>query len=161
MKKTNNYLLILPLVFIFWTCGNSNQTHQELPDFMKILPGIWYNENSGTYEEWRYQDGNLFGKSYKIAEADTIITESLKLFKNNLTYVYEATVIGQNDNNPILFKLSSEIKNKIVFINPDHDFPQKIVYHFINDNTMEVFVSEMAEDLEKGFTLKFVKINNL
>ncbi|MCB2222089.1 MAG: hypothetical protein KQI35_17025 [Bacteroidetes bacterium] len=161
MKKTFSHLMIISLLLILWTCGNSTQNDQSLSDLIQKLPGTWYNANSGKFEEWHQQDGNLSGKSYQLNEMDTIIHEFLKIERNNGSYIYVATVIGQNDNQPIAFKLSEKTENKLVFENPDHDFPQKIIYHFINDSTMEVFVNEIAEDLEKGFILKFNKINNL
>ena len=60
---------------------------------------------------------------------------------------YIATVGNQQ---PILFALVESSNNKYVFENKEHDFPQRLIYYFINENSIKVFVEgEMDGKLEK------------
>lgn len=74
-----------------------------------------------------------------ITATDSIPLESIVLKKEGDDIFYIPTVKGQNNDQPVKFKLTSSSANQLVFENPAHDFPQKISY------TLETEGSLMAE----------------
>jgi hypothetical protein len=59
--------------------------------------------------------------------------------------IYSPTVKGQNNDESVDFKLSSESENTFVFENPKHDYPQKIVYKKVNENSLVATISGMQQ----------------
>ncbi len=126
----------------------------------KKLKGVWENtKRPGTYEEWGYEiDENgktIFdfkGRGYKVVNGKEVLTEELRFINEGDEWYYEATV--NHNSGPVKFKLTSFQENKWVFENPEHDFPQKIVYEWLSATELKVYVSAG----EKGFVVNFKKV---
>jgi hypothetical protein len=106
---------------------------QQLHDFdFHRLKGNWIKKStSGTeIEHWEENNEGFTGYGAKIQNADTLITEALRIFKHNGVWQYEAKVKNQNQGAPVLFTLTQSGRNGFTFENPEHDFPQKIRYTF-------------------------------
>jgi len=102
---------------------------QKLPD--GLLVENWKKENDSTYS----------GESYFINNKDTLHSESIKLIQKEEELSYTATVIGQNNDLPVAFKLTSAAENTFVFENPTHDYPQKITYKKVNAAQLTATIS--------------------
>lgn len=103
---------------------------QSINDFGFLL-GKWKMETpKGTiFEEWEVSDRTkLKGSSYKVKDNDTTLLENLELSIEDDGVYYIPTVINQNDGKPVRFKLISSKEQVYIFNNPEHDFPQTIVY---------------------------------
>ncbi len=116
-----------------------------LPNPVMNMKGSWVmkTDNAKIYEHW-YADGDsaLSGSSYRVTtEGDSILLEQLAIKFINDTLCYIPTVLDQNDSEPVIFKLSFQSNQSIIFENMQHDFPQKIEYHFIGLNEMRATVS--------------------
>lgn len=99
------------------------------------LTGLWEmrSGNEVRYESWELaNDTTLLGTGFKIRQADTVVLESLMLVFDKSTYWYIPTVPDQNDGKPVSFRLSSSTEKKFVFENPQHDFPQRIIYELFS-----------------------------
>jgi hypothetical protein len=72
------------------------------------------------------------GKNKTIRNGDTVFNEKLKIEKIGDEIFYIADV--KHNAAPVYFKLTSLNDNEAVFENPQHDFPQKIVYKNIDGN---------------------------
>jgi hypothetical protein len=78
------------------------------------------------------------------------------------TVFYTPTVPDQNDAKPVPFRMVSYEGHVVVFENPDHDFPQRIVYRFVpriadavDADSMYVSVSSLAgEGIDFAFRRK-------
>ncbi len=127
----------------------------NFPDF---LIGNWKVENKEIYEEWEFvSEIELKGKSYKIINGKSEITEYLSITKKENKIVYSANVINQNDGHIIEFNLNFIDNKTYSFENPNHDFPQKIIYHIISENKLFV---EVVGDNDKGFSFNLFRIIN-
>jgi hypothetical protein len=71
---------------------------------------------------------------------------------------YEATVSDQNSGKPVRFKLIGLTDNKMIFFNPEHDFPKKVEYEFLDDNHLLATVGDGKGDLGKTFIIKFTRV---
>lgn len=117
-----------------WLVGNWEYTQSEIPTFE-----TWWKENDST----------LSGYSYAVRNGDTIVTERLLWQLREGESYYILTVDGQNDNEAIVFKLSSSLADQWIFENPTHDFPQKITYTKIDENQLTAEISAKTDSSER------------
>lgn len=119
--------------------AEEGQAGKSIPDFEKLiwLKGTWVARPSSrdgnrdsdmvSVEIWKRIDAHtLEGHSYTIKEGDTVFTEKLKLEQNEKGIFYVATV--PHNPGPVYFKLVRVDENEAVFENPEHDFPNRIIY---------------------------------
>jgi hypothetical protein len=119
------------------------------------LAGLWVAEQEGerpVYEEWwKTPEGNLQGKSYIIYAGDTSVNELLELKADDGSVYYIATVSNQNGNKPVYFEMQPQLTDsEYVFTNPEHDFPQRIVYRRIDNDSLLAVVSGGDSQFEVG-----------
>lgn len=147
MKKLNVFTLssFLATSFLF---GFSQE------NFPNFLEGKWKIEGGESYEEWtKHGDNSLKGISYSIKNGEFKLSEYLDIKVVNKDVYYIPTVIGQNYNQEIRFKLR-KVDNSYNFENPLHDFPKKITYTFIRADSLIVEVSDGGKKL---FSYKMIK----
>ncbi|WP_293894296.1 DUF6265 family protein [Flavobacterium sp.] len=108
-----------------WLIG---EWEQKLPD--GILKETWIKQNDSTFS----------GNSYFITK-DTVHFESIQLVQKAEELNYIATVVGQNDDKDVTFKLTSDTNNTFTFENPAHEYPQKIVYKKIASDRLIATIS--------------------
>ncbi len=91
------------------------------------------NGESTSYEHWTKQDENIFiGGSETIKNGDTVFNEKLRIEKIGDSIFYIADV--KHNPAPVYFKMTALKDDEVVFENPEHDFPQKIIYRQIEGN---------------------------
>jgi len=82
-------------------------------------------------EIWvKIDDATLHGSGLKLSGTDSILLERIELVSRENQIFYIPTVPDQNNALPVPFKLVQSEGNKFIFENPEHDFPQRITYHF-------------------------------
>ena len=112
------------------------------------LIGTWENksEEGDMVETWAKNNDSLYsGSSYFIKGKDTLHSESIQLTQKADVVLYTPTVKGQNNNQPISFQLTKQTPKQLVFENPKHDFPQKIVYQQITADSLVATISGMQQ----------------
>jgi hypothetical protein len=161
-RKITLYLLLLS-GFLF-SCNNqlSSEKKGNKLDSILWLPGVWENKDSllTTTETWeRFNDTVFSGKSVSVAGNDTVFSESIRLVQIVNTLFYMPTVEDQNQGKEISFKLTSFSPDCIVFENPSHDFPQKITYRKISNDSLIAEISGMENNRQKSeiFSMKRIK----
>jgi Domain of unknown function (DUF6265) len=117
---------------------------------LEKLSGTWVIHDGAKtqIESWSLNDSGLIGRGLVMNNADTTFVEELAISKLNETWVYQAKVSGQNNDQPIQFLLENQTNQLIAFANYAHDFPQRIVYEFLSDNHLQVYI-EGPRDGEK------------
>ena len=93
----------------------------------------WVSSNGDTksYEHWEKVSGTEFtGGSETIRGGDTIFSEKLSIELTGGEIIYFADV--KHNPEPVGFKLTGITESEAVFENPEHDFPQKITYRYID-----------------------------
>lgn len=126
MKKA---ILILVTILLFTSCGKSKQVSKIVGK--DWLLGKWENKSDegNLLEIWKKVNDSLFiGESYFLRGKDTLHSENIQLKQQGEDLFYTTTIQGQNNDKPVTFKQNVEIMKQLVFENPQHDYPRKIVY---------------------------------
>lgn len=108
------------------------------------LIGTWENktEKGNLYESWRQQDDKLLlGRSYFVEAGDTVMLETIRLAQLENGLYYLPTVKNQNGGKEIAFKASKIGTDSLVFNNLTHDFPQKIGYYKLGQDSLKAEIS--------------------
>ena len=145
MKKIALAITSLVLTVTVISCQNETKAEQHQIEKASWLIGKWENKSdSGLLtESWKKEnDSTYLGHSYFI-KGDTLHDEFVKLSEVGGNLVYSPVVKGQNDGKAIEFKMTSATATKLVFENPAHDFPKKIVYNKISDDSIVAEISGM------------------
>jgi hypothetical protein len=125
-----------------WIIGS---WEQKLPD--GVITETWKKENDSTYS----------GESFFIVkEKDTTHLESIMLTQKGDDLLYIPTVSGQNNNEPVMFTLTSDAGNTFSFENPSHDYPQKITYKKISDTNLLATISgkQQGKDSTESYPMR-------
>ena len=134
------------LTFTFISCHFAGKQKNAIPGNENVQPigkviwlvGNWQkqSEKGILTEAWRkLDDSTLVGRSYLISEADTLLLESIRLEQRTGKLYYIPTVSDQNEGQPVVFAQTNLTDSTVIFENPKHDFPQKITYSLlVNDS---------------------------
>jgi hypothetical protein len=139
MKKTILYIIACS----FLACNSKKETV-----IFPWIHGRWTLEDGDIKitETWKQQDDHtLIGVSFVVSDKDTLVTELMSIQKMENEWVFIAKV---NDNDPVLFT-SQQGKSEdrtMIFENPEHDFPQKVIYSMGKDGGLYAAI----EGKEKG-----------
>ena len=115
--------------------------------YLHYLEGNWVieTEDRNFYEQWELEnDSLLISKSFYVKNGDTTNTETVRLEIID-DYIYYIPTVEHNAG-PIRFKLTSLTETMAIFENPAHDFPTKIIYEKINNDSLIARI----EGLQKG-----------
>ena len=154
MKKVILSLLIL---LFFASCKKSKEVSKIVGN--DWLLGKWENKSDegNLLEIWKKANDSLFlGESYFIKEKDTLHSEKIEMQQKGENLLYVSTIKGQNNDKPITFKHNIEIEKQLVFENPKHDFPQKIVYSLITKDSIVIQISgiQQGKPSSERFSMK-------
>lgn len=151
LKNIGHCILIcFPLIL-------SSQNFQNTSEFEWIL-GNWKTTDSKTIfaENWQKINDTLFlGIGLVISKKDTVSYEDLSLTVRAKGVYYSAKVKNQNKGKTVDFKLTYFDPEKIIFENPEHDFPTKITYIKKNKDNIEAVVE--GKSAKRKFVLIFHK----
>lgn len=139
MKKA---IFIFLIILTFTSCLKSKNA-SKITDGTWLL-GQWENKtNQGNLiETWVKINDSLFeGESFFIKGKDTLHFEKIKLEQKREALIYISTIKGQNNDEPITFIQNDTIEKQLVFENPKNDFPQKISYSKITNDSIVIQIS--------------------
>lgn len=112
------------------------------------LVGNWENnsQQGNLSETWtKENDSVLKGTAYFIKKTDTLHFEAITLYQNGEDVHYSTSVKGQHNDKPVAYKLTSATATKWVFENHAHDYPKKIVYNKVTDDSLVAQLSGMQQ----------------
>ncbi|MBF4473186.1 DUF6265 family protein [Flavobacterium sp. HJJ] len=139
-QKATLTLLLLAIV----SCKNSETTEKDQIKSANWLLGKWESkiDEGDLSENWKQVNDSTFqGESFFIKGKDTLHFESITLQQKGEELFYNATVKGQNENKAVPFRLTSKTEKQLVFENPKHDYPQKIIYTQISKDSLVASIS--------------------
>lgn len=114
------------------------------------LAGCWArsDQEPGSGEIWTsLAGGTLFGISRTVSDGQTVFHEFLEIHRDaSGTIQYVAHPRGQA---PTAFALVSMDGGRYRFENPDHDFPQRIIYEPANDGSLAAWIEGSVNDTER------------
>lgn len=110
-----------------WFLGEWGNTSKE-----GELTERWIKENDSVYH----------GESYfVVGSRDTVFSEHVRLEDANGKLAYIVTVPGQNNEQPVRFEMTSSNESQVIFENPQHDFPNKIIYNKVGNDSLVAEIS--------------------
>lgn len=102
---------------------------EDLVSGLKWMSGCWANMEgeAGTGEQWTAPAGrSMLGMSRTVRGGVMVAFEFLRITQGgDGKVVLVASPSGQQ---PATFALQSLSRHEVVFENPDHDFPQRVIY---------------------------------
>ncbi|MDN5286093.1 MAG: hypothetical protein JWR38_2367 [Mucilaginibacter sp.] len=145
MKSHFKYLPLLVISGQILICQVSAQTN-NVSKLKKAawLIGTWKHQSpkGSSTETWhKLNDSTYIAKSYVLRGTDTVSTESVRLEQRDGNLYYIPTVKNQNEGKPVSFKLTTSSAGQLVFENATHDFPQKITYTPIKQDSLLAEIS--------------------
>ncbi len=141
MNKTRRLSILF--IIIISSCSSPGPA---LPGW---LEGEWETGNINGFagEIWSiHNDTMMSGQGLASADGRIIVTENISIFISKGKMYYAAKVSAQNDGNEILFKAILMKEDHLVFVNPEHDFPTRIVYLLQDRNKLEINISGRDEE---------------
>lgn len=160
MIKTKVIFSTAFLCLIFATLSSAEEAqdkslekNREIVKGLSWLVGDWTsNPDSGKtdHEIWYGTNiGELSGRGLSISGSDTTIIEKLWIRPTD-SGVYYIAEVPHNDA-PVWFKMTSQDSLLTIFENPEHDFPAKIAYRRIGDDTLHVRISGTGPESGRDF----------
>ncbi|OSZ82233.1 hypothetical protein CAP35_02895 [Chitinophagaceae bacterium IBVUCB1] len=154
-------IITLCIITILSACSSNNSGNDTITgkNSKVIVPtwllGNWQmkTDNGTVTESWAKANDSLWiGSSYFILpNGDTASMESIRLATIADTLYYMPTVSNQNDGREIRFKETERTDTSIVFENPLHDFPKRIVYIRTSDSTIYAYVAGNGKQLDFNY----------
>lgn len=110
---------------------------------LRGLDGTWFmpTDRGDRLEIWRVaDDSTLVGRGLRIKpeNGDTITLETMRIERRDTNIQYIVIVRGQNQNQPVTYRLTVADYDGYLFENPEHDDPQKIRYVLIGNRELQV-----------------------
>jgi hypothetical protein len=139
-QKTTLILLFLAI----FSCKNSEINEKDKIKSAKWLLGKWETKTAdgNLSESWKQLNDSTFqGQSLFIKGKDTLHFESIKLQQIGEELIYNATIKGQNEDKAVAFKMTIGTAKEMIFENPKHDYPQKIIYTQIKKDSLVASIS--------------------
>ena len=122
-----------------WLIGNWQRISKE-----GILIEAWTQLNDSTYS----------GRSFFISNGDTLSSELISLEQRKGKLYYIPTVSDQNNRKSVIFTMTGLTDSSATFENPEHDFPQKIVYRFQKPDSLIAEVSAIVSEPKKSIVFR-------
>ncbi|AWH86658.1 hypothetical protein HYN59_16770 [Flavobacterium album] len=170
MKRTTILSAIL-LCGVLHSCNSKKETETVETDpatVAKTYPQLekagWFIGNWGNTtpegtltESWKKKNDSVYkGQSFFVIGKDTVFAEYIDLAETNGKLIYTVSVKGQNNEAPVSFEMTSATESQMVFENPKHDYPTKITYNKINNDSLVAEISGMqkGKPAKETFTMK-------
>lgn len=152
MKRSSKLkgFIILSVILLFFgkiTFAQESED-RDLIENLSWLQGRWANisPESQFYETWEAVSEKEYSAfSFLMINGDTAFSEkiSLRIIDNDLFYIVNAG--NQNDGEAVSFKLISDAGGEFIFENPEHDFPQRIIYRHAPPDSLYARIEGMVE----------------
>ena len=147
-------------LIIFLAAAISGAGQQKLSD-LSWLSGCWEmkNESRGLQitEMWMKPAGGIMiGAGRTIRNGKAVDHEFLRIVEETAGVFYVAKPTANKEETK--FKLTKASAGELVFENPAHDFPQRIIYK-LNGNRLNARTEGIANGKARGIDFPYARIN--
>jgi hypothetical protein len=151
MKKIIKYSAMI--ILVAFTRPLQQPIFQQLHS---LTGGVWVmkTKNGFLAERWdKINDSLLRNQAYKIVGTDTTLLEHVELNRIGAEINYISLVANENNGQAVLFKLTESKNGQFIFSNPQHDFPQRIIYHLISKDSLHAWIDGKlnGKEIKKDF----------
>ena len=131
------------LYFILMLAFSTPQQSNNFSQLHALTGGTWVmgSANGRVCERWVKQSDNLLtNRSFKVKGNDTTWQESVRLLNEGSKVTYWSRVANENEGKEVPFILTEAKDNRFTFSNPQHDFPQRIIYELVNKDSLHAWI---------------------
>lgn len=151
MKK----LITLTTLTVLFSCvPKKEQRVYSLITKANWFIGEWHNTSKfGNFtEKWeKLSDSTMTGESFIIKGSDTVFRENILLEQRNDSLFYNVILVSeQKQEESTSFYLTKSSEKELVFENPSHNFPNKIVYNLIKSDSILASIHGKNKGIEKS-----------
>jgi len=118
----------------------------------KWLKGNWVmkTKRGVIVESWQVAgEQSMEGQSKRVQNGEEKILEELSISFIEGDYYYIPLAFGQNNNEPVKFKITGFTDTSFVSENSEHDFPKRIVYTLVNIDSIHAYIDGGPEMPDK------------
>ena len=159
--------ILVVITFILFNCQKKSEREKAVSDSTTVttlknlewIVGTWQQETSRglMFETWKIISDSLWkGKAYHLVESDTMILETLSIEVKD-DDIYYVPVVPHNKG-AVYFKLIEQSDDKVIFENPEHDFPQRIIYIDTSNDSLHVRIEGSNKGVESGRDFYFKRV---
>jgi len=147
---------------LIWAGGATAQKKKTTVADLAWLAGCWDGSSAGReyLEQWMKPSGQtMLGMSRSVINGKTREYEFVQIREQDGGIFYVAKPSGQAEAS---FKLVKYENQEAVFENPQHDFPQRIIYKLEKDGSLTAAIEGMSKgQLKKiGFPMRRAKCDD-
>ncbi len=166
--KMKFFPFILLSALILSSCVEEEKTTESTVEqkvnleSVRFLEGTWVDRKTFGFrqppkyieEKWSSYPDSLSGIGYSVTGNDTVLMEyvSIQMINDKLTYV--ARPKGQA---MVSFTLIKSGEGKFVFENKANDYPQRLTYQKMNNDSLAITLDGVANGIERSLTFKYAK----
>lgn len=147
-------MLCVLMVLTAGTFSNANQNAGI--EQLEWISGCWVLDDGKqrTEETWMRPAGkSMVGMSRTVTGGKTVHTEHLQIREANGQIAY-IVVLGMGAK-PTVFKLARNSSNEVVFENPEHDFPQRIIYRRESGDALFARIEGAEKGVKKAMDFRY------
>ena len=146
---------IFCLLFVCITIAEAEQTSISAA---APLAGCWQGtEEPGTLEQWMVPAGRMMlGMSRTVRMGKVSEFEFMRIVEDQGKLLFIAIVPGQPETTFTLVKSNLQ---ELVFENPEHDFPQRILYRFFQKDVLAARIEGINEGKSLEFDYQMKRVN--
>lgn len=142
-KQVPCYVALVIAVVVVLQTGWAQSTESAQPansevDQLEWLQGSWSMESGGRRIEEHWiapRGGTMFGVNRTISKGRTVAFEYMRIQQQEDKVVFFASPGGRCP--ATRFTMVSASANSVTFENPDHDFPQRVIYRRTTDGHLQ------------------------
>ena len=123
-------------------------------DRLAWLAGCWERrtESSLTEEQWMApRGGTMLGMGRVVRAGETVDFETMRIEARGDTLVFVAHPSGQAQAE---FRAASVEDDGVVFENPAHDFPQRVIYRHAAGDSLHARIEGLRDGAERGIDFR-------
>lgn len=134
------------------------QTAKPSIDGINWLAGCWNSTKNGSVsmERWNKPMGKMMlSTSQMVKNGKTLSFEFLRIVENDLGIYYISKPSENKEETS--FKLVKFSGNEVIFENPEHDFPQRIIYRLEKDKSLFARIEGKNNGKEMGINFPMTR----
>lgn len=166
--KTSLIPSLLAAAFITYSCGDTEKTKTSKEEKTESrlekaswLIGVWESdsEEGKMSETWVKDNADSYSaKTYFVIGKDTVFRELSKLEETGSNLQCVISIEGENDEKPVVFKMTKQEDQLMIFENPKHDFPTAIRYELKGDSVIaEISGMQQGKSAKQRFAMVRVR----
>ncbi|XVJ67016.1 MAG: hypothetical protein HEQ40_12920 [Lacibacter sp.] len=148
---------------LLYACAETKQSKAKTVNQFSWLNGNWSmpTDNGTVTEEWKLINDSLMEGKSDFVKGDSITPfETIRLFRRDTSFYYEAKAAGQNKEQPVEFKLNTFSDSGFTAENLQHDFPKRITYRLVNKDSIHAFIDGGPQQPEKKSDFYYSRSKN-